>query len=124
MEKWGTIVNGHGQLRFKVLKAAKGEATLHEVSPSSSCEKDQGEELGAYVIVELLRGQSSYVGGIPGLIQLLETNRNELGLEYYYVSPATLDEVFLRVIGEEEEETSVKGKHVGGLRKLLKFPCF
>lgn len=123
MDKWGSRGGGHGQLRFKVLKAAKGEA-IHDVSPSSSSEKDRGEKLGADANVELVRTQSSDLGGIPGLIQLLETNRNELGLEYYSVSPTTLDEVFLRVVGEEEEENAVKEKHVGGLRKLLKFPCF
>ena len=51
----------------------------------------------------------------------METNREELGLEYYSVSPTTLDEVFLRVVGEEEEEeASAKEKNKkGGWRNLL-----
>lgn len=55
------------------------------------------------------------VSSIPGLIQLLEANRENLDLEYYSVSPTTLDEVFLRVVGEEEEEEkgNKKGLRVG-----------
>ena len=71
-----------------------------------------------------MRTQSADHGGIPGLIQLLESSRDELGLEYYSVSPTTLDEVFLRVVGEEEEEDAKAEKHFGGFRKALKWPCF
>ncbi|KAJ4380361.1 hypothetical protein N0V86_004672 [Didymella sp. IMI 355093] len=120
MDKWGSRGGGHGQLRFKVLKAAKGE----EVSRAPSSSKDSIEKTKADANVELVRTQSSDLGGIPGLIQLLESNREELGLEYYSVSPTTLDEVFLRVVGEEEEENGKEKKHFGGFKKLMKFPCF
>jgi hypothetical protein len=46
---------------------------------------------------------------------MLEESRVEIGLEYYSVSPTTLDEVFLRVVGEEEEEDTGK-KHSKGFR--------
>jgi ATP-binding cassette subfamily A (ABC1) protein 3 len=94
MDKWGGAGGGHGQLRFKVLKAASGaddklvEANAQSAAPTSSLD----------------------LNSIPGLIQLLEMNREHLGLEYYSVSPTTLDEVFLRVVGEEEEEER-KGKN-------------
>jgi ATP-binding cassette subfamily A (ABC1) protein 3 len=120
MDKWGSRGGGHGQLRFKVLKAAKGE----EASRAPSSSKDSIEKTKADANVELVRTQSSDLGGIPGLIQLLESNREELGLEYYSVSPTTLDEVFLRVVGEEEEENGKEKKHFGGFKKLMKFPCF
>jgi ABC-type multidrug transport system ATPase subunit len=42
--------------------------------------------------------------GIAGLISQFEEARVDLSLKYYSVSPTTLDEVFLRVVGEEEEE--------------------
>ncbi|KAF3043038.1 hypothetical protein E8E11_005304 [Didymella keratinophila] len=123
MDKWGSRGGGHGQLRFKVLKAAKGE----EISRVPSSGEDSIEKTNADANVELVRTQSSDLGGIPGLIQLLESNRAELGLEYYSVSPTTLDEVFLRVVGEEEEENSKEKKHFGGFKKLMKSPlscCF
>ncbi|KAF3044600.1 hypothetical protein E8E12_001552 [Didymella heteroderae] len=123
MDKWGSRGGGHGQLRFKVLKAAKGE----EISHAPSCGDDSIEKTNTDANVELVRTQSSDLGGIPGLIQLLESNREELGLEYYSVSPTTLDEVFLRVVGEEEEENGKEKKHFGGLKKLLRSPmnlCF
>jgi ABC-type multidrug transport system ATPase subunit len=116
MDKWGSRGGGHGQLRFKVLKAAKQEAEEYR-APSSR--DDSIEKTPADANVELVRTQSSDLGGIPGLIQLLESNRQELGLEYYSVSPTTLDEVFLKVVGEEEEETGKKEKHFGGFKKTL-----
>jgi ATP-binding cassette subfamily A (ABC1) protein 3 len=86
LDKWGSRGGGHGQLRFKVRKAATHAQANGEVF-------EAGEE-----------AVGGDVGGIPGLITLLESHREELGLEYYSVSPTTLDEVFLRVVGEEEEE--------------------
>ncbi|KAF1845602.1 nod factor export ATP-binding protein I [Cucurbitaria berberidis CBS 394.84] len=106
MDKWGSRGGGHGQLRFKVLKAASpsaGPGLKHEEG------KTANEELHP---IRTNASAGSDFGGIPGLIQLLETNREELGLEYYSVSPTTLDEVFLRVVGEEEEEFSTKKKRV------------
>lgn len=125
MDKWGSRGGGHGQLRFKVLKAAKNDAGTHEdVSRVASSGEGSVEKSGADANVELVRTQSADLGGISGLIQLLESNRDELGLEYYSVSPTTLDEVFLRVVGEEEEEDGKTEKHFGGLKKALKWPCF
>ncbi|KAF1836798.1 nod factor export ATP-binding protein I [Decorospora gaudefroyi] len=111
MDKWGSRGGGHGQLRFKVLKAAEDSSektaqpdALHPVDTQAST-------------------ASSDLGGIPGLIQLLETNREELGLEYYSVSPTTLDEVFLRVVGEEEEEGPQKKSFMGGFGKTVRRIC-
>jgi ATP-binding cassette subfamily A (ABC1) protein 3 len=89
MDKWGGRGGGHGQLRFKVLKAA---STSH------------GDKLVEEDVQPVASTSSLDLNSIPGLIQLLEKNREQLGLEYYSVSPTTLDEVFLRVVGEEEEE--------------------
>lgn len=55
---------------------------------------------------------------IPGLIQLLELHREELGLEYYSISPTTLDEVFLRVVGEDDEDNGPKEKKGGSWWKF------
>ena len=115
MDKWGSRDGGHGQLRFKVFKAATtsphtGEhlPQQHEQDPKTSINVSEAEQT-----------TSQDIGGIPGLIQLLENNRNEIGLEYYSVSPTTLDEVFLRVVGEEDEEDKAKPKG-GWMKRLFK----
>ncbi|KAL1595875.1 hypothetical protein SLS60_009565 [Paraconiothyrium brasiliense] len=102
MDKWGSRDGGHGQLRFKVLKAGSSSAT-----PPQTVEKVEKTSTN---VQEVERTTSQDVGGIPGLIQLLENNREEIGLEYYSVSPTTLDEVFLRVVGEEDEDDKPKPK--------------
>ncbi|KAL5443141.1 hypothetical protein PMIN06_008785 [Paraphaeosphaeria minitans] len=112
MDKWGSKDGNHGQLRFKVLKAAS--STL---ATSSSPHGDKKVNKTSTNVQELERTPS--LGGISGLIQLLENNRAEIGLEYYSVSPTTLDEVFLRVVGEDEDD---KPKANSSWRKrLLKF---
>lgn len=105
LDKWGSRDGGHGQLRFKVLKAAT--ETSRSVTP-------QTEKSASADAQELEPITSGDVGGIPGLIRLLEDSREEIGLEYYSVSPTTLDEVFLRVVGEEEEEEGKKKKKKKG----------
>jgi hypothetical protein len=80
----------------------------HEQDPKTSINVSEAEQT-----------TSQDIGGIPGLIQLLENNRNEIGLEYYSVSPTTLDEVFLRVVGEEDEEDKAKPKG-GWMKRLFK----
>ncbi|KAH7560273.1 nod factor export ATP-binding protein I [Bipolaris maydis] len=110
-DKWGSRGGGHGQLRFKVLKAAATEA--------AHMDKEDGKAADVDVTRVGSKESASDLGGIPGLIQLLETNREELGLEYYSVSPTTLDEVFLRVVGEEEEEEKGKTGGVSKVKRLL-----
>lgn len=119
-DKWGSRGGGHGQLRFKVLKAAAADST----APPAHAGKQDGkitEQEVTQVNTVSSTASASDLGGIPGLIQLLETNRQELGLEYYSVSPTTLDEVFLRVVGEEEEEgnSGKVGAGKGGMVKRL-----
>lgn len=65
--------------------------------------KDGGHgQLRFKVLKEGRKG--GFEGGIAGLIGVLEGARESLGVEYYSVSPTTLDEVFLTVVGEDEEE--------------------
>jgi len=101
LDKWGSRGGGHGQLRFRVLKTAASNHPDRSVNEKTKYES-QVEELS--LTHTRTKDAMSEIGGIPGLIQLLEANRESLGLEYYSVSPTTLDEVFLRVVGEEEEE--------------------
>ncbi|KAI1518783.1 Nod factor export ATP-binding protein I [Pyrenophora tritici-repentis] len=119
LDKWGSRGGGHGQLRFKVLKAAAASSTApaHEGHMGGKVTEEEVQRVNS-----VGGSETADMGGIPGLIQLLETHREELGLEYYSVSPTTLDEVFLRVVGEEEEEEAgKKTKKSGGWRKVLPF---
>ncbi|KAF2749339.1 P-loop containing nucleoside triphosphate hydrolase protein [Sporormia fimetaria CBS 119925] len=107
MDKWGSRGGGHGQLRFKVLKKA-----THRPDDKEDVRSDVSEGLSSSSGAE-----GAQIEGIPALIQVLESNRESLGLEYYSVSPTTLDEVFLRVVGEEEEEdTSNRRKGLARLK--------
>ncbi|KAH6843130.1 hypothetical protein B0I37DRAFT_212872 [Chaetomium sp. MPI-CAGE-AT-0009] len=74
----------HGQMRFTVPLAALGA---------------EGEGEGRD---EIQRAGSSSLGSgsaIGKLVVLLEENREALGIEHYSVSPTTLDQVFLTVVG-------------------------
>lgn len=54
---------------------------------------------------------------IAKLFSLLEENKEELGLEYYSISQATLDQVFLEVVQRhnvEEEDSGEKGDEARG----------
>ncbi|KAF1914834.1 hypothetical protein BDU57DRAFT_305757 [Ampelomyces quisqualis] len=97
LDKWGSRGGGHGQLRFKVLKMSSTAQEKHQ-------EDVKMQDVDFHPVATNTSASALDTNSIPGLIQLLETHREQLGLEYYSVSPTTLDEVFLRVVGEEEEE--------------------
>ena len=84
----------HGQMRFTVPVEDGG------------VEKG-GEEIGT------VGGTGSAIGR---LVVLLEENKGVLGVEHYSVSPTTLDQVFLTVVGrhnvkeEGYEQKEVKGR--------------
>jgi ATP-binding cassette subfamily A (ABC1) protein 3 len=118
MDRWGSRDGGHGQLRFKVLKAAASDAPqVH----TDEAEKHPTSDVHEVAINPVGPTTSHDVGGIPGLIRMLEESREEIGLEYYSVSPTTLDEVFLRVVGEEEEDGKGKKKRKWSLMALCGF---
>jgi ATP-binding cassette subfamily A (ABC1) protein 3 len=109
LDKWGSRDGGHGQLRFKVLKTGAGT---------------KQEKVASDTAIHQVASNASFdLNSIPGLIQLLETHREELGLEYYSVSPTTLDEVFLRVVGEEEEEDAAAKKKTKSKGWLGRIAC-
>lgn len=89
-EEWGAKGGAHGLLRFRVRKdgAVEEGKEVDEIDGG----KPNGGSAGAQGL------------DTPGLIELFEAHKDVLGVEYYSVSPTTLDEVFLRVVGREEEE--------------------
>ncbi|KAG6364780.1 hypothetical protein INS49_006384 [Diaporthe citri] len=109
-EEWGAKGGAHGLLRFRVKKAGLVEEGKEADKAGGSVIQDEAE----------VKGESKHTGDsdgaqgldTPGLIELFEAHKDELGVEYYSVSPTTLDEVFLRVVGREEEDgQGVAAKH-------------
>ncbi|KAF2266241.1 nod factor export ATP-binding protein I [Lojkania enalia] len=113
IERWGSKGGGHGQLRFRVLKSGADSSVSTE---KNGVPMDHIQEVGTTSQAPMPAEARDEVGGIPGLIQLLEGHREELGLEYYSVSPTTLDEVFLRVVGEEDIEEKGRNGNLKGFR--------
>lgn len=112
-EEWGAKGGGHGLLRFGVKK----EGLVEEKGASKaggSTTQDEGE--GEANTENKPAGGSAGAQSLdtPGLIELFEAHKDELGVEYYSVSPTTLDEVFLRVVGREEGD----GQGVAAKRQL------
>jgi ABC-type multidrug transport system ATPase subunit len=99
----------HGQIRFSV-PAHRGEAK-HETKIDIA---DDVDEIKGGMPVK--RNDS----GIGSMIAMLEDHRAELNLEHYSVSPTTLDQVFLTIVGkhdvQEEGYAGAKPK-----RRFMKF---
>ena len=81
----------HGQLRFSV--PAQRNHVRHEMKLEIA--EDVDEIKGG---MEVRENDS----GIGSLIAMLEDHRVELGLEHYSVSPTTLDQVFLEIVGKHD----------------------
>lgn len=109
-ERWWAKGGAHGLLRFRVRKAGipGALATALENKTGAQVTQDEVEEAGDINTSTLGGSMTRESLDTPGLIQLLEAHREELGIEYYSVSSTTLDEVFLRVVGKEEEEDTVE----------------
>lgn len=83
----------HGQIRFSVPNRS---------SSPSSAKADSLDEAkkGATTTIQSADGQSSSGSGISALFNKLEENKENLGMEFYAVSQATLDQVFLSIVGK------------------------
>lgn len=102
----------HGQIRFSV-PAQRGETKQEAHIDVEDVDAIKG---GA---PPLLKGNDY---GIGSLITVLEDHRDELRLEHYSVSPTTLDQVFLTIVGKHDvqEEGYAGAKPRGGLLRALK----
>lgn len=98
----------HGQVRFSVPTGDKNEVekngTAVDDEISEHNEKSNGSRIGSFITI-------------------LEESREELGLEHYSVSPTTLDQVFLTIVGkhnvlEEGYDSSKANKSI--IMKLLR----
>ncbi|KAG0651885.1 abc transporter A family member 3 ame [Hyphodiscus hymeniophilus] len=98
----------HGQLRFSV--PAQRDEAKHETKI------DIAEDIDEIKGGTPARSNDS---GIGSLIAMLEDHKEEIGLAHYSVSPTTLDQVFLSIVGKhdvQEEGYTAKPK-----RKLVSF---
>lgn len=91
----------HGQLRFSV--------PAHS-SPSTTSEVESSDDA---IVPRVAKSDLDSQSGIGALFTLLEAHKQTLGFEYYSVSPTTLDQVFLSIVGKhniEEENYAVAEK--------------
>ena len=91
----GAIVESktfHGQLRFSV--------------PAHLTEKEslKGKE------IQDVTSTLTYSSGAGALFTMLEARKEELGFEYFSVSPTTLDQVFLTIVGKHNIEEENYGQ--------------
>ena len=100
----------HGQIRFSVSASSPFSSTAKSVDIISS------DELAIELKSDSLPAGTSSRSGIAVLFSTLESNKQQLGFEYYSVSQTTLDQVFLSIVGKHNiEEENYASKE--GLRK-------
>jgi ATP-binding cassette, subfamily A (ABC1), member 3 len=116
----GSEVEGlpyHGQLRFSI-PVARGEAP--DATDNDNLSRITDADGDAPISKKQHQEQDVSVGS---LFMLLEQHKEELGIEFYSVSPSTFDEVFLRVVGrhsiQEEDRPQPKKKN---WKRLLGWP--
>ena len=115
----------HGQLRFSVPAHSSSLRPLKATDNSKLTEKDALTiQAGAASAENDLNATAAVPrSGIGSLFTLLEAYRDVLGFEYYFVSPTTLYQVFLGIVGKHniEEENYGEAPRTGGLRPILAF---
>jgi ABC-type multidrug transport system ATPase subunit len=84
----------HGQLRFSV----PNDRTLQRSASATTDSIDEKPKDDILTHVKPVSGQAGQ--GISALFAQLEANKEKLGFEYYSVSQATLDQVFLSIVGK------------------------
>jgi ATP-binding cassette, subfamily A (ABC1), member 3 len=105
----------YGQLKFSVPTSQKHEDVIS--LPTTMADDDDRDKITPCVTsCRFSSARSANGGGIGAVFRLLEAHKDELGLEYYSVSPTTLDEVFLAIVGrhnvqEENYQEQKKKKH-------------
>ncbi|KAI8290225.1 ABC transporter A family member 2 [Colletotrichum sp. SAR 10_98] len=94
----------HGQMRFSV-SAADVLARAQQVQETSK--RRQGET----------DGPAGSVSAIGQLILMLEENKDALGIEHHSVSPTTLNDVFLAIVGQHNVQEEGYGASAAGAEK-------
>ncbi|KAF4908273.1 ATP-binding cassette sub-family A member 3 [Colletotrichum viniferum] len=94
----------HGQMRFSV-SAADVLARAQQVQETRK--RGQGET----------GGEAGSLSAIGQLILMLEENKEALGIEHHSVSPTTLNDVFLAIVGQHNVQEEGYGASATGAEK-------
>ncbi|KAJ3959489.1 hypothetical protein N0V92_003875 [Colletotrichum tropicale] len=94
----------HGQMRFSV-SAADVLARAQQVQETRK--RGQGET----------GGEAGSLSAIGQLILMLEENKGALGIEHHSVSPTTLNDVFLAIVGQHNVQEEGYGASATGAEK-------
>lgn len=111
----------HGQIRFSVPNRSSSP-----ISDDYEIQKGAGDDSKKTAIATVRSAgpssSSSGRNGISALFEKLEESKQELGMEFYAVSQATLDQVFLSIVGkhnvQEEDYQRAHPKNNGFLAKI------
>ncbi|KAL1584667.1 hypothetical protein WHR41_06936 [Cladosporium halotolerans] len=97
----------HGQFRFSVPASKLDRLESGSIDKSSD---NSGSIRKGGAVVE--KEHTSANSGISALFAQLEANKDKLGFEYYSVSQATLDQVFLSIVGKHNvQEENYAAQH-------------
>ncbi|KAJ9151144.1 p-loop containing nucleoside triphosphate hydrolase protein [Pleurostoma richardsiae] len=116
----------HGQMRFSVPAA---EVLARFADETAAAEKKVAYSGGA--LMDEKKGCSSSSSLLPSsppssqsavgqLVVILEERRKELGIEHFSVSPTTLDQVFLTIVGRHNVQEENYGENKDGQKKKMK----
>lgn len=94
----------HGQMRFSV-SAADVLARVQQVQETSKRRKGETD------------GPAGSLSAIGQLILMLEENKDALGIEHHSVSPTTLNDVFLAIVGQHNVQEEGYGASATGAEK-------
>lgn len=91
----------HGQIRFAVpAHSQQPTFSIHQTTDVAEVDEISSTAIPAFDE----KDNSRKKGNINALFTLLEANKEMLGLEYYSVSQTTLDQVFLKIVGQHQIE--------------------
>ncbi|KAL3292473.1 ABC transporter [Colletotrichum asianum] len=94
----------HGQMRFSVSAA---DVLARAQQAQETRRRGQGET----------GGRAESVSAIGQLILMLEENKEALGIEHHSVSPTTLNDVFLAIVGQHNVQEEGYGTSATGAEK-------
>ena len=94
----------HGQIRFAVPAHSNPVSSSDMPSNGNSKTDDEITSSPPDTSMSSSSGRKPGRGNISALFTLLEENKGFLGLEYYSVSQTTLDQVFLKIVGQHQIE--------------------
>ncbi|KAF6828470.1 ABC transporter [Colletotrichum musicola] len=102
----------HGQIRFSV-PASEVLARAEEIQKTRARRND-GSGSGS--------GSSESLSAIGQLILMLEENKETLGIEHHSVSPTTLNDVFLAIVGRHNVQEEGYGNNGATAAEKTKIP--